>query len=228
MTSFSSAQMRRADTSPPSWPAASRSGSVARARTVRREMPETSSSVRGRPNRYLSISVSQVRKRGQARVHSVQPFSPWVQLSGRPRRRRGRAGTRPRVVVAEHVVGAGDDTGGAAGAQARRDDFGEQLGPVRLLRWHGPTIFGLAGRVRLPSRRARDPGGRALPNVGRARPGAGTWPGCGWSTPATAVAAPRRDACATPSSAAASPRARRASCWSSTPTRVRPSASASA
>ena len=30
------------------------------------------------------MSGSQVRKRGQARVHRVQPFSPWVQLAGPP------------------------------------------------------------------------------------------------------------------------------------------------
>ena len=48
------------------------------------EMPATSSAVRSRPNRWVSISVSQVRNRGQARVHMVQPLTPWVQLSGPP------------------------------------------------------------------------------------------------------------------------------------------------
>ena len=76
--------MRSADTSPPSCPVPCTVGSVARASTVRREMPATSSSVRGRPNRWFSMSGSQVRKRGQARVHSVQPLRPWVQLSGPP------------------------------------------------------------------------------------------------------------------------------------------------
>ena len=84
ITSCSKAQMRRADTSPPSCPVPCTAGSVARARTVRLEMPATSSSVRGRPNRWFSISGSQVRKRGQARVHRVQPLRPWVQLSGPP------------------------------------------------------------------------------------------------------------------------------------------------
>ena len=84
MTSCSNAQIRRADTSPPSWPTPATSASTARASTVRREMPEISSSVRGRPKRWFSMSGSQVRKRGQARVHRVQPFSPWVQLSGPP------------------------------------------------------------------------------------------------------------------------------------------------
>ena len=51
MTSCSKAQMSSAETRPPSWPAAATSGSAARASTVRREIPETSSSVRGRPKR---------------------------------------------------------------------------------------------------------------------------------------------------------------------------------
>ena len=37
-----------------------------------------------RPKRCSSISVSQSRKRGQARVHRVQPLAPWVQSSGPP------------------------------------------------------------------------------------------------------------------------------------------------
>ena len=47
-------------------------------------MPATSSSVRSRPCRWVSISGSHMRKRGHARVHIVQPFTPWVQLSGPP------------------------------------------------------------------------------------------------------------------------------------------------
>ncbi len=46
--------------------------------------PATSSSVRSRPNMKVSISDSHVRKRGQARVHMVQPFTPWVQSVGPP------------------------------------------------------------------------------------------------------------------------------------------------
>ncbi len=48
------------------------------------EMPATSSWLRSRPNRNESMSVSQLRKRGQARVHIVQPFTPWVQSVGPP------------------------------------------------------------------------------------------------------------------------------------------------
>jgi hypothetical protein len=44
----------------------------------------TSSGVRSRPKRWVSISVSHSRNRGQARVHMVQPLTPWVQLSGPP------------------------------------------------------------------------------------------------------------------------------------------------
>ena len=47
-------------------------------------MPATSSAVRSRPNRWVSISVSHVRNLGQARVHMVHPLTPWVQLSGPP------------------------------------------------------------------------------------------------------------------------------------------------
>ena len=44
-------------------------------------MPDISSSSRFRPCRCTSASVSQFRKRGQARVHEVQPFSPWRQFA---------------------------------------------------------------------------------------------------------------------------------------------------
>src|SRR5665213_223487 len=47
-------------------------------------IPQTSSSVRSRANLCMSISDSQLRKRGQALVHIVQPFCPWVQSSGPP------------------------------------------------------------------------------------------------------------------------------------------------
>ncbi len=60
------------------------SGSVARASTMSFEIPSTSSSWRSRPNKNVSISGSQVRKRGQARVQSVQPFTPWVQSVSPP------------------------------------------------------------------------------------------------------------------------------------------------
>ena len=48
------------------------------------DTPLTSSVVRSRPNRWVSISGSHSRKRGQARVHIVHPLTPWVQLSGPP------------------------------------------------------------------------------------------------------------------------------------------------
>ena len=46
------------------------------------ETPSTSIGSRVRPNMNSSISGSQARKRGHARVQLVQPFSPWLQLSG--------------------------------------------------------------------------------------------------------------------------------------------------
>jgi hypothetical protein len=73
-----------ADTRPPSWPAMCTSGSVARTSRMSEEMPATSSTVRSRPWRWVSISVSHRRNRGHARVHMVQPLTPWVQLSGPP------------------------------------------------------------------------------------------------------------------------------------------------
>ena len=48
------------------------------------DTPATSSVVRSRPNRWVSISGSHRRNRGQARVHMVHPLTPWVQLSGPP------------------------------------------------------------------------------------------------------------------------------------------------
>ena len=45
--------------------------------------PDGSSAVRARPNMNSSTSGSHARKRGQARVQEVQPFWPWLQLSGR-------------------------------------------------------------------------------------------------------------------------------------------------
>src|SRR5258708_15628007 len=45
------------------------------------------------------------------------------------------------VVIAEYVVGARDHARGAPGAEPGRHDLGEQLGPLRLLGWHWPTIF---------------------------------------------------------------------------------------
>ena len=84
MWSFSRAKVSSAETKPPSWPAAASSGSVARASTMSRLWPKTSSSVRSRPKRFSSISVSHIRNLGQARVHIVQPFSPWVHESIEP------------------------------------------------------------------------------------------------------------------------------------------------
>ena len=74
-------------------------------------MPSISSIVRERPNMKLSISVSHVRKRGQARVQLVQPFSPWMQLSGPELLFEvERLVHAVQVVVAEDVVRAGDHT----------------------------------------------------------------------------------------------------------------------
>ena len=47
-------------------------------------MPATSSVVRSLPNRWVSTSGSHSRNLGHARVHMVQPLTPWVQLSGPP------------------------------------------------------------------------------------------------------------------------------------------------
>ena len=81
-------------------------------------MPSTSMAERGRPNMNWSISGSQARKRGQARVHDVQPRSPCPQPPGpslllEVERLVDVLG----VLVTEHVMGAGHDTAGAAGAQ---------------------------------------------------------------------------------------------------------------
>ena len=48
------------------------------------ETPATSSSVRSRPNMWVSISGSHSPEAGQARVHIVQPLIPWVQSSRPP------------------------------------------------------------------------------------------------------------------------------------------------
>ena len=111
-------------------------------------MPDTSSSVRGRPKRLSSISGSQVRKRGQARVHRVQPFSAVGAVVG-PAVGQDveRLVVAVGVVVAEDVVGTGDDAGGTAGTQARSHDFGEELGPLWLFGWHeGPPYKARGGR----------------------------------------------------------------------------------
>jgi hypothetical protein len=82
MKPFSRAQIKMAETSPPSWPTSCTCGSTARARRMSLVTPEISAASRGRPNMNSSISVSQVRKRGHARVHDVQPFFPWPQSVG--------------------------------------------------------------------------------------------------------------------------------------------------
>src|ERR1035438_7502382 len=46
----------------------------------------------------------------------------------------------PGVVVGEDIVRAGHDAAGAARAQAGRDHFGEEFGPVGLLWRHGHTL----------------------------------------------------------------------------------------
>ena len=45
-------------------------------------MPAISSGSRTRPKRCSSAAGSQLRKRGHARVHVVQPFTPWMQSLG--------------------------------------------------------------------------------------------------------------------------------------------------
>ena len=136
------------------------------------------------------MSGSQVRKRGQARVHSVQPLRPWVQLSGPPSAVDVEGPVDPvLVVVAEDVVGADDDTGGAPRAQPGRHDLGEQLGPLRLLGRHWPTIFGLGGSGRIPCAGARDPRSRALPGQCRSSAAPADHPGVDGRLPLR----PRRD-----------------------------------
>ena len=81
------------------------------------------------------------------------------------------------VVVAEDVVGAGDHARGAPGAESGGDDLGEQLGPLRLLGWHRPTIFGRTASGPIPCAGARDPRSRALPGARRAGPGPADRPG---------------------------------------------------
>ena len=64
------------------------------------------------------------------------------------------------VLVADHVVGAGDDAAGAAGAQAGRDDLGVQLLPLRrpapgLSGWDEWGISFDSGHARTVRDRAR-------------------------------------------------------------------------
>ncbi len=54
------------------WPASATAGA---------RCPYISSGSRTRPNRCMSAAGSHARNRGHARVHVVQPFSPWMQLS---------------------------------------------------------------------------------------------------------------------------------------------------
>ena len=90
----------------------------------------------------MSAAGSQARKRGQARVHVVQPFSPWMQLS-RPSSSSRWNGLvlALLVLVADDVVRAGDHAAGAAGAQPGGDDLGVELFPLR-----GPALrLGVGG-----------------------------------------------------------------------------------
>ena len=82
-----------------------------------------------------SISGSHARNRGQARVHDVQPFSPWLQLSG-PQLvlELERLVDALGVVVAEHVVRARDHAAGAPGAQPGGDDLGVEVLPAAASR----------------------------------------------------------------------------------------------
>ena len=73
---------RRALTTPPSWPVISDVASVARARVISLWTPISSSGLRVMPKIEVSISPSQSRNRGQARVQMSQPFSPWEHWSG--------------------------------------------------------------------------------------------------------------------------------------------------
>ena len=73
--------MSIAETKPPSWPLVCSSSLAARVSSSWRQMPDISLGSRTRPNRCMSAAGSQARKRGQARVQVVQPFSPWMQLS---------------------------------------------------------------------------------------------------------------------------------------------------
>ena len=85
MTSCSRAQIKMAETRPPSWPDVEDLGIGGPGED---DVPGDAGHLvaRSAPARTgtMSISVSQVRKRGQARVHIVQPFTPWVQSSGPP------------------------------------------------------------------------------------------------------------------------------------------------
>ena len=65
-------------------PCSRTSGLVARARMMSLLTPAISSGSRSRPKRKVSISGSQARNRGQARVQLVQPRSPWPQSPGPP------------------------------------------------------------------------------------------------------------------------------------------------
>ena len=93
--------------------------SAARASRMSLVTPDISAASRGRPNMNSSISVSQVRKRGQARVHDVQPFLPWPQSVGPSSSSRWKGLYTPvGVPVAEDVVRAGDHAPGAPRTQA--------------------------------------------------------------------------------------------------------------
>ena len=113
-------------------PSCAPSSSLARVSSSWRQMPAISSGSRTRPNRCMSAAGSHARKRGQARVQVVQPFSPWMQLS-RPELllEVERHVLALLVLVADHVVRARDDATGASGAQPGRDDLGVQLFPLR-------------------------------------------------------------------------------------------------
>ncbi|HVW32614.1 MAG TPA: hypothetical protein VHL53_08755, partial [Acidimicrobiia bacterium] len=51
------------------------------------------------------------------------------------------------VLVAEHVVGAGDHAAGAAGAQPAGDDLVEEVAPLEFLGWDRCSLAGSARRA---------------------------------------------------------------------------------
>ena len=125
--------MSIADTNPPSWPILCTMSSVARVSSSWRQMPAISSGSRTRPNRCMSAAGSHARKRGQARVQVVQPLRRTVDavVEAELLLEVERDVLALLVLVADDVVGAGDDAAGAAGAQAGRDDLGVELLPLR-------------------------------------------------------------------------------------------------
>ncbi len=173
ITSFSRAQMRSAETSPPSCPVPCTLGVGGPGQDASSpRCPTTSSSVRGRPKRKFSMSGSQVRKRGQARVQRVQPFCPVRAVVraavGRPRGRACSARRRRRTRARRR------------GTRSRRPSSPVQS-PEVTTSVNSSAHCGFSGGIghhhirpgvdrRIPSADARDPRSRALPRRSRRRP----------------------------------------------------------